>query len=83
MVGQIMMRNPWFDNTGNAITTGFPGQMKVIMVFTDKANDKTGETDWFNNRERFCNTLFGYTCWDMVLSFGFRTLEYGRKECYH
>lgn len=83
IVGQIMMRNARFDDTGNVITTGFPGQMKVSMVFSDEENESTGETDWFNKRERFRNTLFGYTCWDMVLNFGFRTLEDGTRECYH
>eukprot|EP00578_Thalassiosira_sp_NH16_P019777 CAMPEP_0181095388 /NCGR_PEP_ID=MMETSP1071-20121207/10491_1 /TAXON_ID=35127 /ORGANISM="Thalassiosira sp., Strain NH16" /LENGTH=470 /DNA_ID=CAMNT_0023177763 /DNA_START=133 /DNA_END=1545 /DNA_ORIENTATION=+ len=83
IVGQIMMRYAHFDETGNVITTGFPGQMKVSMVFSDEVNDETGATDWFNKRERFRNTLFGYTCWDMVLNFGFRTLEDGSIECYH
>ena len=45
MVGQIMIRNPRFDDTGNVITTDFPGQTKVTMVFTNEANDKTGQTD--------------------------------------
>jgi hypothetical protein len=83
VVGQIMMRYAHFDETGNVITAGFPGQMKVSMVFSDETNDETGATDWFNKRERFRNTLFGYTCWDMVLNFGFRTLEDGTRECYH
>jgi len=82
-VGQIMMRNAQFDDTGNISTTGFPGTMHVSMVFSDEANDATGQTDWFNKRELFRNTLFGYTLWDMVLNFGFRTLEDGTKECYH
>ena len=77
------MRYAHFDETGNVITAGFPGQMKVSMVFSDETNDETGATDWFNKRERFRNTLFGYTCWDMVLNFGFRTLEDGTRECYH
>lgn len=83
IVGKIMMRNGRFDEEGNVITTGIPGQMKVSMVFSDEMNDSTGETDWFNKRERFRNTLFGYTCWDMVSNFGFRTLEDGSRECYH
>jgi len=83
IVGQIMMRNGRFDETGNFTTTGFPGQMKVSMVFSDEANEVTEETNWFNKRERFRDTLFGYTCWEMVLNFGFRTLEDGTRECYH
>jgi len=83
IVGKIMMRNGRFDDEGNVITTGIPGQMKVSMVFSDEMNDNTGETDWFNKRERFRNSLFGYTCWDMVSNFGFRTLEDGTRECYH
>mmetsp|Transcript_187 Transcript_187/g.314 ORF Transcript_187/g.314 Transcript_187/m.314 type:complete len:206 (+) Transcript_187:129-746(+) len=83
IVGQIMMRNGRFDDTGNFITTGFPGQLKANMVFSDEVNEDTGVTDWFNKRERFRDTLFGYTCWDMVINFGFRTLEDGTRECYH
>lgn len=83
IVGQIMMRAGTFDDTGNFITTGFPGTLKANMVFSDEANDDTGQTDWFNKRERFRDTLFGYTCWDMVINFGFRTLEDGSRECYH
>jgi len=83
IVGQIMMRNGRFDDTGNFVTTGFPGQLKANMVFSDEVNEDTGMTDWFNKRERFRDTLFGYTCWDMVINFGFRTLEDGTRECYH
>lgn len=83
IVGEIMMRMGRFDDTGNVLTQGFPGTMKVSMVFSDDENEETGQTDWFNKRERFQNTLFGYTMWDMVLNFGFRTLEDGTKECYH
>jgi len=55
----------------------------VDMVFSDETNEATGMTDWFNKRERFKDTLFGYTCWDMVINYGFRTLEDGTYECYH
>ncbi|CAB9506287.1 expressed unknown protein [Seminavis robusta] len=82
-VGQIMMRNGEFDDVGNFYTTGVPGTMKVSMVFSDEVNEETGETEWFNKRERFRNTLWGYSCWDMVSNFGFRTLEDGQIECYH
>merc|ERR1712176_1616205 len=34
-------------------------------------------------RERFKNTLFGYTIWDLVINYGFTRLEDGRLECYH
>ena len=85
-VGQLMMRNGTFDEDGNVITTGIPGTLKVSMVFSEDENgkdDDTGKVDWFNKRERFRNTLFGWTCWDMVINFGFRTLEDGRVEVYH
>ena len=85
-VGQLMMRNGTFDEDGNVITTGIPGTLKVSMVFSEDENSKdddTGKVDWFNKRERFRNTLFGWTCWDMVMNFGFRTLEDGRVEVYH
>ena len=82
LVVQIMMRNTQFDDTGSITTVRFLGQMHVDMVFLDETNDVTGQMDWFNKRERFCNTLMGFTCWDMVLNFGFRTKEDGSRECY-
>mmetsp|Transcript_12880 Transcript_12880/g.19324 ORF Transcript_12880/g.19324 Transcript_12880/m.19324 type:complete len:390 (-) Transcript_12880:110-1279(-) len=83
IVGQIMMRSATFDDTGGIKTQGFPGTMEVNMVFSDDVNQDTGETDWFNKRERFKNTLFGYTLWDMVINFGFQTKDDGSRECYH
>lgn len=80
-VGQIMMRNGEFDEKGDVLTTGVPGTMKVSMVFSEESNGN--QIEWFNKRERFQNTLFGYTMWDMVSNFGFRTLEDGTFECYH
>ena len=54
------------------------------MVFSDKVNKVTEETGrWFNKRERFWDTLFGYACWEMVLNFGFCMLEDRTQECYH
>ena len=82
LVGQIMMRNVQFDDTGSIMTTGFLDQMHVDMVFSDETNITTGQADWFNKRERFRNTFMGFTCWDMVLNFGFRTKEDGSRECY-
>lgn len=46
IVGQIMMRSATFDDTGGIKTQGFPGTMEVNMVFSDEANEETGETDW-------------------------------------
>lgn len=83
IVGQMMMRSAHFDDQGNVQTLGFPGKMTVSMVFSDESNEETGQTDWFNKRERFQNTLFGVKLWDMVLNFGFRTKEDGTVECYH
>ncbi|EJK75265.1 hypothetical protein THAOC_03016 [Thalassiosira oceanica] len=83
IVGQMMMRNAHFDDQGNVQTLGFPGKMTVSMVFSDESNEETGQTDWFNKRERFTNTLFGVKLWDMVVNFGFRTKEDGTVECYH
>lgn len=77
------MRNGHFDEEGNVLTTGIPGTLKVSMVFSDEENENTGKTDWFNKRERFRNYFLGYTAWDMVINFGFRTLEDGSYECYH
>ena len=81
-VNKIMMRLASFDDTGRITTQGIPGTMSVDMVFSDETNAE-GRTDWFNKRERFKDTLFGYTCWDMVINYGFRTLPDGTYECYH
>lgn len=82
LVGVLMMRMGYFDDEGNVITQGVPGTLKVSMVFSDEPNDNTGETDWFNKRERFRNICLGHDCWDMVTNFGFRTLEDGSREVY-
>ena len=81
-VGYLMMRNGEFDEKGHVHTTGLPGTMIVSMVFSDDTN-KDGDIDWFNKRERFRNMTFGWTGWDMVSNFGFRTLDDGTIECYH
>lgn len=88
------MRNARFDDSGNVITIGSPGQLKVSMVFSDENDDATGETAWFNKRERFRIELFvrplctdsqHSPCLDppKVLNFGFRTREDGTIECHH
>lgn len=82
-VGQLMMRNGQFDEKGNVITTGIPGQLRVSMVFSDDTSEATGETEWFNKRERFRDSVAGWTAWDMVINFGFRTREDGEIEVYH
>jgi hypothetical protein len=82
-MGQIMVRNGWFDKMGNFTITGFPERMKVSKVFSDEANKFTEENKWLNKRERLRDTLLRYTCWEIVLNFGFRTLEDGTRECYH
>lgn len=82
-VGNLMMRNGYFDEEGNVHTQGFPGTLKVSMVFSSDENEETGETEWFNKRERFRNIFMGWTAWDMVVNFGFRTREDGIVEVYH
>ena len=77
-----MMGNAQFDNTGSIMMTGFLDQMQLDMVFSGEMHITTGQADWFNKRERFRNTYMGFTCWDMVLNFGFRTKEDGSHECY-
>ena len=83
LIGQLMMRNGYFDEEGNVITTGIPGTLRVSMVFSDDTNEVTGETEWFNKRERFRNICWGWTTWDMVINFGFRTRDDGSIEVYH
>ena len=78
---QIMMCNTQFDDTGSITATGFLNQIHMDMVFSEETNNTTGQMDWFNKRERFRNTFMGFTCWDMVLNFGFRTKEDGSREC--
>jgi len=82
LMQELMMRGGEFNEEGDVITAGLPfGTMKVSMVFSEE--EKDGEMEWFNKRERFKNTLFGYTIWDMVTNFGVRKLEDGTVECYH
>ena len=82
LVVQITMRYTHFDDTGSITMVGFLCQMHMDMLFLDATNGPTGQMDCFNNLERFCNTLMGFTCWDMVLNFGFQTKEDGYRECY-
>lgn len=82
-VGSLMMRNGSFDEKGNVLTQGFPGTLKVSMVFSEDKDEQTGEIEWFNKRERFRNIFMGWTMWDMVINFGFRTRDDGKVEVYH
>jgi len=82
-MGKIMLRGAEFDDEGNVTAQGMPGTLRIKMVFSDGVNEETGQTDWFNKRERFKNTLFGFTVWDLIINYGFRTLPDGRVECYH
>jgi len=83
IVGVIMMRGGHFDDEGTVHSTGLPGELQVSMVFSDGENEDTGQTEWFNKRERFKDVFMGYTCWDMVCNFGFKTLPDGRLMVYH
>lgn len=82
-VGTLMMRGGEFDDEGGFHTTGIPGTLSVNMVFSDEQDPETGQTQWFNKRERFKDTLGGRTMWDTVMNFGFRKLPNGKVECYH
>ena len=73
LVDQIMMHSVKFNNPGSIMTSSFLDQMHVDMVFSDETNITTDQADWFSKRKYFCNTFVGFTCWDMVLNFGFRT----------
>jgi len=79
----LMMRGGYFDDEGTVHTTGFPGEMLVNMVFSDRTNAETGKIQWFNKRERFRSVFRGYTAWDMVCNFGFEDLGDGRCMVYH
>jgi len=87
-MGTLMMRGGEFDDVGDVHTTGFPGHMVVSMVFTDETSEEDAAADedgakWFNKRERFKDTLFGITMWDMIQNFGFHQLPDGRCVVYH
>jgi len=87
-MGTLMMRGGEFDDEGTVHTTGWPGEMLVSMVFSDKEEDTTGDgepdtTTWFNKRERFKDQLYGFKMWDQVSNFGFRRLPDGTCEVYH
>lgn len=79
----IMLRGAVFDDEGNVDAVGFPGRMKIQMVFSDEYDEEAEQTSWFNKRERFKDTLFGITMWDMVINYGFTRLPDGRFEVYH
>jgi len=79
----IMLRGAVFDDVGNVTAVGAPGTMHIQMVFSDEYDDDAEQTAWFNKRERFQNTLFGFTLWDMMINYGFTRLPDGRTEVYH
>jgi hypothetical protein len=49
----------------------------------DNENPAAPNSQWFNKRERFKDTLWGVKMWDMVQNFGFRQLPDGTCEVYH
>lgn len=53
------------------------------MVFSEDHYEEAGDMEWFNKRERFRNIFMGWTCWDMVINFGFRTRDDKSLEVYH
>jgi len=83
MMTDIMLRGAVFDDVGNVTAVGAPGTMHIQMVFSDEFDDDIEQTAWFNKRERFQNTLFGFTLWDMTINYGFTRLPDGRTEVYH
>jgi len=82
-VQELMMRGGEFDDEGVVHTQGFPGELLVSMVFSDETNEETGQTSWFNKRERFKDVFLGYKMWDMIVNFGFHRLPDGRLQVYH
>jgi len=82
-VGSVMMRGGTFDDEGNVHSVGFPGNLEVSMVFSDDSEDGEGALRWFNKRERFKDTLFGFKMWDMIQNFGFHQLPDGTCVVYH
>lgn len=83
LMTSLMLRGAEFDDEGNVTAVGMPGTMHIQMVFSDEYDEDMEATSWFNKRERFKDTLFGITMWDMVINYGFTRLPDGRVEVYH
>mmetsp|Transcript_17992 Transcript_17992/g.22152 ORF Transcript_17992/g.22152 Transcript_17992/m.22152 type:complete len:340 (-) Transcript_17992:1939-2958(-) len=86
-VVKLLMRGASFDNEGVVHTMGFPGEMEVNMLFTDREEDVKGDgnlkTVFFNKREEFRDKIGPYELWSTVQNFGFNVHPDGACEVYH
>lgn len=87
-VVSLLMESGYWDDDGTYHTFGLPlGKMHVGIVFEEEERDSTGDgaKDDFSGyvkKERFHDTLFGFTLWDQTTNFGFQKLPNGQIECY-
>ncbi|XRB24886.1 hypothetical protein RI054_40g147420 [Pseudoscourfieldia marina] len=83
---QIMMRGSYFDDEGVVHTQGIPiGEMLVSMDFEEEEDEVDGEDTVvsFTKVERFKTHIFGFTLWDMWLTFGYTLNPDGTCEIVH
>ena len=84
----FLMRSGYWDDDGVYHTYGLPfGRMTAAIEFSEKEQDTRGDGKndavlGYNKRERFHDTIFGYTLWDQVTDFGFERLPDGKYKCY-
>ena len=89
-VVKVLMQSGYWDDDGNYHTYGIPfGTMTASIDFAEKEEDikrqagGDGEcVNAYEKKERFRDTVWGYTLWDQITYFGFRRLPDGRYECY-
>ena len=69
----------------------YPGTVEVQIIddieFEENEQDTRGDgeadcTLGYNKRERFHDTIWGWTLWDQVTNFGFERTPDGRYKCY-
>jgi len=85
-VVEFLMRSGFWDDDGVYHTFGLPfGSMEASMEFIedeDTSSDGEVSTTAFKKHEKFHDSLWGVTLWDMTTNFGFRTRDDGQVECY-
>jgi hypothetical protein len=84
----FLMRSGYWDDDGVYHTYGLPfGRMAAHIQFSENEQDTRGDGQadcylGYNKRERFHDTIFGYTLWDQVTNFGFERTPDGKYRCY-
>ena len=84
----FLMRSGYWDDDGVYHTFGLPfGRMAAHIEFEENEQDTRGDgeadcTLGYVKRERFHDTIWGWTLWDQVTNFGFERTPDGRYKCY-